>query len=105
MDELPPPPSNIGKRRTAKHKDGSYFHFTVIDEVSIFQSELPTKAIYLQRLQFEDGRIELRLGYYIIGKLPRSAGKWVWGQFATMLPTEDFIKIVQLAQAKGWLAC
>jgi hypothetical protein len=78
--------------------------FTVLDEVVQIQSTNPDKAIYLQRLQFQDdGRIELRLAYYIIGKERRMAGKWVWGQFATMMPEEDSRVIVRKATEKGWL--
>jgi hypothetical protein len=45
------------------------------------------------------------IGYYVIGKKPRMAGKWVWGQFATMLPIGDFVKLVKLAQDRGWMEC
>jgi hypothetical protein len=47
--------------------------------------------------------VEVRLGYYIIGKLPKMHGKWVWGQFATFLPLGDFRKLIGLAEKKGWI--
>lgn len=100
MAELPDLPNNIGKRRRAKDPSGSFFNFTILDEIRIFQSTHPQKAIYLQRIRFDDERIEFRLGYYVIGKKPKMAGKWVWGQFATMLPAEDFMRLVQQAQEK-----
>jgi hypothetical protein len=104
MIGIPPLPSNIGKRRRVKDIKGDIRQFTVIGEISFPQSTNPNKSISLQRIQFaEDGRIELRLGYYIIGKKPRVIGKWVWGQYATMLPPEDFIKAYELARQKGWL--
>ena len=66
---------------------------------------MPRKLIYLQQLKFEsDGRTELRLGYYIIGKKPAMRGRWVWGQFATMMPVADFRQIVKIAKRKGWLS-
>lgn len=100
----PPAPSNIGKRRSAHKPEGGHFHFTVADEIHIEQSDLPSKLIYLQRIKFEpDGRMELRLGYYIIGKKPAMRGRWVWGQFATMMPEADFRKLIDLAKTKGWL--
>ena len=106
MNDLPPLPTNIGKHRRLKDINGVIKQFTILDEVSFSQSTNKKKAIYLQHIQFtEDGRIELRLGYYIIGKKPKVLGKWVWGQFATMLPTEDFCKAYRLAQEKGWLDC
>ena len=100
----PPVPSNKGKRRSARRPEGGHFHFTVADEFHIRQSSLPSKLIYLQRLRFEsDGRLELRLGYYMIGKKPAMRGRWVWGQFATILPVADFRKIINRARRKGWL--
>ncbi len=74
MVALPDLPSNIGKRRRAKHPDGTYFYFTIVDEIRLIQSTAPHKALYLQQIQFDDKRIELRLGYYVIGKNPRWPG-------------------------------
>jgi len=106
MDTLPPLPSNIGKKRRVIDINGVIKQFTVLDEVSFSQSTNRKKAIYLQRIQFaEGGRIELRLGYYIIGKKPKVLGKWVWGQFATLLPIEGFCKVYKLARQKGWINC
>lgn len=100
----PPAPNNIGKHRSAKRPDGRRFYFTIADEIHIAQSRAPHKLIYLQRIRFEaDGRDELRLGYYIIGKKKRMRGRWVWGQYATMLPLEDFVQIIKRAKQKGWL--
>ena len=30
-------------------------------------------------------------------------GKWVWGQFAPLIPAEDFRDIVNKAIQKGWI--
>ncbi len=46
---------------------------------------------------------KFRLCYYIIGKKPGMKGKWVFGQFATMLPPEDFKWIVDEAKRQGWI--
>ncbi|HZH33197.1 MAG TPA: hypothetical protein VEY11_20720 [Pyrinomonadaceae bacterium] len=98
-----PPPNRIGKRGTLTEPvTGNKKHFRVIDEVIQIQSDYPTKAIYLQKIEFEkDRRIELRFGYYIIGMKPGRFGKWVWGQFAPLMPIEDFERIVEEAKAKG----
>jgi hypothetical protein len=95
-------PSNIGKRKTITDITGEKQYFTVLDEVTQVQSTAPDKVIYLQQLQFEDRHIELRLAYYIIGKKPKMAGKWVWGQYATMIPVKDFQAIINKANEKGW---
>ncbi len=101
----PPPPNNIGKHRSAKMPDGSRFHFTIADEIHVPHSgRSNNKLIYLQRLKFDaDGHVELRLGYYVIGKKKRMRGRWVWGQYATMLPVADFKRIIKKARQKGWL--
>jgi hypothetical protein len=101
----PPAPSNIGNRCTAKTPSGKRFYFAIEDEIHIPQSGKPNKLIYLQRLEFEsDGRVELRLGYYVIGKKPAMRGPSVWGQFTTMIPADDFRKIIRRAERKGWLS-
>lgn len=102
--ELPPLPVTKGKRGTnIEPITGIKIHFSVVDEVVHIQSDSPTKAIYLQKVEFEeDKRVELRLGYYIIGKKPGMLGKWVWGQYATFMPVGDFEQIIEKAKAKGW---
>jgi hypothetical protein len=68
------------------------------------QSDLPEKILCLQRIEFqEDGRIEVRLGYYIIGKKPKMRGRWVWGQFAALMPLRDFEALIRQAERKGWI--
>jgi hypothetical protein len=98
-----PPPSHTGKRYSAKGPDGSRFHFTITDEIHMEQTGKPDKLIYLQQLKCDDGRVELRLGYFVIGKKPAMRGHWVWGQFATMIPVADFKRIISSAAQKGWL--
>jgi hypothetical protein len=101
----PQRPSNVGKTRTITDIDGKKRRFTILGEILHEQSTYPEKLICLQKLRFEDdGRIELRLAYYIIGKKPKMAGKWVWGQFATMIPVEDFEAVIHKATEKGWIA-
>ena len=102
----PLPPSNKGKRRSAKRPDGSHFYFTIEDEFYVEHvGEKSNKLIYLQRLKLEkDGRIQLRLGYYAIGEKPRMCGRWVWGQFAPMMSVADFRKIIDIVDQKRWLS-
>lgn len=105
MTDLPALPDNIGKRRILKDINGQVQHFTVVDEIKMQQSDHPEKAIYLQKIQYSvTGKIEIRLGYYIIGKQPRMLGKWVWGQYATIIPVADYVRMYAKAQAKGWFS-
>ena len=100
---LPPLRPNIGKTGTLKvPPDGKILRFKIVDEIRRAQSDLPEKIICLQRIEFDDGREQFRLGYYIIGKLPKMKGKWVWGQFATLLPPKDFVAILRKAAKRGW---
>ena len=99
----PPPPSNVGKIGTSKTPDGKKHVHEIIGEIHIFQTGSKTKLIYLQKIRLENGRRELRLGYYIIGKKPAMRGRWVWGQYATFLPVRDFKRIINRAKRQGWL--
>jgi len=99
----PPPPSNIGKHGKSKTPDGKSFSHEIVDEIHIFQKRSKTKLIYPQRIKLSNGREELRLGYYIIGKKPAMRGRWVWGQYATFLPVQDFNKIIRMAKKRRWL--
>ncbi|MBI3538287.1 MAG: hypothetical protein HY070_12115 [Chloroflexi bacterium] len=96
-------PSRIGKRGVlVLPPDGKRLRFEITGEIRKFQSDLSSKIIVLERVRFDDGRIELRLAYYIIGKKPRMQGKWVWGQYATFLPAGDFAAVVNEAQKLRW---
>jgi len=97
-------PDKIGKRGKSTNPDGSVNYFTIVDEIKREASIGPgDKVLYLQKMQHDDGNIELRFGYYIIGKRPRMAGKWTWGQFAPHIPLEDFRAIVEEAKKRGWI--
>jgi len=93
--------STVGHTARLKNINGDYEEWEVIDEVRVQQNE--EKIIIHQKLKAQDDSIELRLGYYIIGKKPRNRNKWVWGQFCTMMPTNVFEQIIQLTRDKGWL--
>ena len=101
----PPLPSKIGKRGTLVFPpDGHEQHFTIADEITRQHSGVPSKIICLQLLRFDgDGREQVRVGYYVIGKKPKMLGRWIWGQYATMMPLEDFKALIQQAEKKGWM--
>ena len=50
---------------------------------------------------WKNGGIEYRVGYYIIGKIGRAKGKWIWGQFCPLIPQEDFDKLIKKAKKEG----
>jgi hypothetical protein len=78
----PPLPPNIGRSGVLIYPpDGERKRFTITDEIRRRQSDNPNKVIVLQRVEFEDGRKQVRIGYYVIGKKPKMKGKWVWGQY------------------------
>ena len=99
----PPFPSRIGKRSERKRIDGSPLVYTVEDEVTIPSITTSGKAFLLQKLRFEDDRVEFRLCYYMIAHKPRARGKWAFRQFAPMMTAEEMRLIFNAAQEKGWM--
>ena len=100
---LPKLPSTVGKRgKSVMPPDGRIVAYEVIDEVRSFQDPSKEKVLILQLMRLATGKKEVRVGYYIIGKLPKMKGKWVWGQFAAFMPLSVFSKLVRLATRRGW---
>lgn len=78
-------------------------NFTIEDEIQKTQSNAKDKKIILQKLRFHDtNEIQLRLGCYILGKLPGMKVKWKWNQNATFIPILDFKSIYKEAAEKEW---
>jgi hypothetical protein len=101
--QAPELPSNVNKTGTmVMPPDKVRRRFKIKDEIRSYQSDNRNKIIVLQRIEFENGREEIRLGYYIIGKKPRMKGRWVWGQYATMMPLRDFRELIRRAEGQGW---
>jgi hypothetical protein len=48
-----------------------------------------------------EGDIEYRFGYWIVGRIGRAAGRWVWGQFSSMIPERDLRELLEKATAEG----
>jgi hypothetical protein len=60
---------------------GSWFHEVWLLPTEIVIILLGWRCGFIRpwgRGKFEDKRIEVRLGYYIIGKKPKLRGRWVW---------------------------
>ena len=97
-------PSNVGKVTSWKWNTGERHYFTILDELRRRQSTAAHKTIVLQKIRHEtDGRIEFRLGYYMIGVKPRMAGRWTWGQHATLIPAKDFRALIRQAHQRKWI--
>lgn len=90
-------------------REGSHF-FHREAWTFLVQSNLPEKVFVMERLRKEStdgalaydnwkkGDIEYRIGYYIIGRIGRAKGKWVWGQFCPMIPAEDLEALLKKAR-------
>lgn len=99
----PPFPNPVGKKRRIKNIYGEIRHLKIIDQIGRIQSTFPDKYIVFQKIEIEEDRvIEFRLGYYMIGVLPGAKGKWVWGQFCLLIPSNDLVEILDEARSKGW---
>ncbi len=80
------------------------------------QSNLQDKVFVIERLrkestigklsyqkQWKKGDIEYRIGYFIIGKIGRAKGRWVWGQFCPLIPAEDLVRLLEKAKKERTL--
>lgn len=84
-----------------KYDRNKKLHFEVKRLVWGQQSDYPEKIIVLEEIEWESNRkIELRIGYYTTSK----TGHWWWGQFALMIPKEDFQELLRYGREKGVLS-
>ncbi len=44
---------------------------------------------------WEEGGVEYRFGYFIVGQIGRAKDKWIWGQFCPIIPHEDLEKLLK----------
>jgi hypothetical protein len=51
----------------------------------------------------QEGDIEYRFGYYIVGRIGRAAGRWTWGQYSPFIPHEDLDVLLGKARSDGTL--
>jgi hypothetical protein len=49
----------------------------------------------------EEGDIEYRFGYYIVGRIGRAAHRWTWGQYSPLIPHKDLDVLLAKARAEG----
>jgi len=95
-------PLRFSRAGRARRKNSGFRSFQVKEFLSIVPSNSDgDKVALLQKLEFEDGKTELRLGYYIIGHRGRMRGKWAWGQYALFIPAEDLVELIEKGKEKG----
>jgi hypothetical protein len=105
IKKAPALPDNRDKRTSWKNVKGKRRDVIIKDEIRQVQSNNPRKVIFLQKMVFpKKDRWELRLCYYMIGeKKGKTKGKWVFGQYATLIPRKDFRIIIRKAKRRGWI--
>jgi hypothetical protein len=54
-------------------------------------------------VRFRPFYTEYRLGYFIVGKNGRAAGRWVWGQYSPMIRAQDLMPLLVTALGEGTL--
>jgi hypothetical protein len=101
---LPPPPTRVGKRGSARFPTTGRRAFTITGEIRRRAPNDPTKLLVLDRLCWDHtGATELRIACYIVGKKGRARGRWVWGQYATMVRAVDLGALMCAAVRRGWI--
>lgn len=90
-------------------------HFEIQARTFMVQHNLPEKVFVLERLirsgvsgeivnpGLKKDDVEYRIGYYMIGKIGRANGRWIWGQFCPMIPIKDFNALIAKAKKEGVL--
>ena len=106
MTRAPEPPNNVKRRGRIHTIDGKFRYFTVMDEIvheQVLVERGSRKLIYFQRIQFEDdGQIQYRFTYYMLGLRPGAKGRWVFGQYSLLIPIEDLNVILNKARELKW---
>lgn len=70
-------------------------------EEKVFILERLRKVVPTGELAYSNvglGEIEYRIGYFIIGRIGRARGKWIWGQFCPLIPQEDLMVLIEKAK-------
>jgi hypothetical protein len=60
-----------------------------------------TEGEIIHKKEQKAGEIEYRIGYYIVGKIRKAKGRWIWGQFCPLIPSQDFKKLLNKAEQEG----
>jgi hypothetical protein len=99
---LPPLPSSIGDVRTVM-VNGQKVTYTITDECVWPAANNREKALCIQCCVFDDGHVEIRIGYYMIDHGPKRSGCWGWRQNSAMLTQQDFKRMIAEVVKRGCL--
>ena len=98
---LPDLPSHVGVRVEFKGTTQGNIEGVVVDEVCI--EDHPGKIVKAQMIEFEQGRREVRVAYWIEGKKESVRGTWVFGQFATTMSLETWGRLLREVSDRDWI--
>ena len=102
-NKIPEYPNNIGKTRTLININGVKRKIKILDEIIFPQKGIDYKIFCIQKLQVEDRKPEIRIGYYMIGVKGRMKGRWTWGQYNPHMPMSDLKKMYKLGNVQKCL--
>ena len=95
--------SESGLRRgMTRSSDGVDRHFEITHEVSEFEGDEKRKRVVLQRLRYDDNRIQIRFGYYNYGLKAETKGKWVWARSTPIMDYSLFSSLLAKARTNNW---
>lgn len=110
VDQIPPlPDARIKKETNTYAIDDTPLNFIVEDGFIHELPHNPIKAYCIQLLKIDDGNnynnhhYEIRFAYYMVGHKGRRRGKWQFGQFAPMMLLDEYHKIHETIQNRGWM--
>ena len=76
--------------------------FLPASEHKVFVFERLRKIKFEGRLAYKKtwkkDEIEYRIGYFIVGRIGRAKGRWVWGQYCPIIPAKDLQKLISNAK-------
>ncbi len=57
-----------------------------------------TKGKIVNKKNWKPGETVYRIGYFIVGRIGRGNGRWMWGQFCPLVPQKDLMKLINKAK-------
>ena len=86
--------------------DNTHRNFCIQDEIICKQRVIEKgtrKRLFLQKIRFEDnGQIQYRFTYYMLGVKPGAKGSWVFGQYSLLIPVKQLKFFLGEARKRKW---